>query len=129
VDPLPSAHADEKQSVAVVTHGDAASIEERKGSVHEGDATPQSEDPSPHESTPSAKVDAVFRGIASAETDSVADRVTVDVGLFMHFVDSYSISGDNLKRITLSNEIEHAIGNFHPYHFPHSRIKTIVFGS
>ncbi|EER16433.1 hypothetical protein Pmar_PMAR021029 [Perkinsus marinus ATCC 50983] len=116
------AETEEESSVDTGESEDVPSTVERGGSGQEDDSGSGLE-----EGTPMA--DPLLHGTARAETDSVADRVTVDVGLFMHFVDSYSVSGDNLKRITLSNEIEHALASFHPYHLAHCRIKTIVFGS
>ncbi|EER02861.1 hypothetical protein Pmar_PMAR026020 [Perkinsus marinus ATCC 50983] len=116
------AGTEEESSVDIGESEDVPSTVERGGSGQEDDTGSGLEEGTP-------KADPLLHGTARAETDSVADRVTVDVGLFMHFVDSYSVSGDNLKRITLSNEIEHALASFHPYHLAHCRIKTIVFGS
>ncbi|KAF4671904.1 hypothetical protein FOL47_001125 [Perkinsus chesapeaki] len=121
VSPAP---VEEKKGEEQPSKAEEVVVPDRSSSFGDEDPSPTTEDDSP-----AASVDTVFKSIASAETESIADRVTVDVGLFMHFVDSYSVSGDNLKRISLCNEIEHAITNFHPYNFPQSHIKTIVFGS
>ncbi|KAF4733305.1 hypothetical protein FOZ63_006907, partial [Perkinsus olseni] len=45
---------------------------------------------------------------------SVTDRVTIDMALFMHLVDTYSTSGDNLKRMRLCSLMQFMIEEFVP---------------
>ncbi|KAF4671224.1 hypothetical protein FOL47_001670 [Perkinsus chesapeaki] len=45
---------------------------------------------------------------------SICDRVTVDVALFMHLVDSYALSGDSMKRMRLCSLMQFMIAGFRP---------------
>ncbi|KAF4663217.1 hypothetical protein FOL46_004871, partial [Perkinsus olseni] len=45
---------------------------------------------------------------------SVTDRVTIDMALFMHLVDTYSTSGDNLKRMRSCSLMQFMIEEFVP---------------